>query len=1147
MADLIGTGAFKVDRVRALDKLMHFQLPDPSLFPIPVVRCAVSSGASRILLKFSPGEVLAEFDGNPLTRADLQDPYGCLLEDHRPEGRPNRELATSLLTALRLNPKSITVESGSGPSRVRLTVRSPKDDSLEPAPSAESITRLRVRLAFLSLFSQNWEVLAVGGILKRCRGIPLELRFFKDVPLFPGRTPAEFDGGLSFSRGPLSGRLRPAARPNEPSCLLLYSCGVEAGHTWHSLPGLQVEGWLNDDGFALNASQTGAVRNERYDSALAVVGGLNDELLAASIRALTEALPEIAGPLMAGGRALALWNDRLHRGAGAEEPGGWARLAGWFPLGRISEEVEGKILAAAGITAWLRVGAQTRPAAAEAPLLLSTDGAPLSLRAIKEQRDRLGYVPASKTPFPGKKWPVQAVWLADLRDWAYLEKAFPGEIRDVTWTLAKIAGGREGWGQATGLGLIKPANALLAQKLEIPGLPGEIGLLEEPAAQSRVHLFFKGLACGFVDHPCGLRFTAVVECGEEGPVRGRLAEIEAAAVHLYRIEAETGRLPNAALRRHLADFLVYAFDKGPAFLNQNAWLHSVPLFRGPGVHYSLLDLRQRLDHGESFYVCAEPTAPPEVEDRAVQAPPNLGRDRLTRLFPQDRLLAAADLAKTWLLYKPSAIPAAAPFRDDDLGQAIAVLEQLGGLCDAPEHPARKPLLRAVLRFQRPGFGGPSGKEAGGEPRRAAHLGELLRNLPIFRTPGGAGGTLTWVSRRLSHQLTYCEPGPNSKKSKADLILSSDEIDIIKGLFPKRMAALTPVLESKPKSPAVPAPAPKIFPPEEAVIFRQGYFLGELEYHFALPAAWGPPTMSVSVDGKPASAGMLAQTLCWVGTIRIQRRGGEADDWPSPAAVQHLLAKFYRDFLEGQFPKLRGRDREIGAVHLMSLLIQSKRRSLELPGWRALIADLRRAPLFVNALGVTFGLEELAAGARPDGSIPYLPKRRKDNSAAAAGIPIIPRPDLAAKLLKDFDFKGKRLSRFRAPPAARPRPQPRPVAAIRPPAPRPAKAPVPAAPVPAAPAAAPSAPVSDPSSLARELLAAVERLGFILPDRAWLPEGPLRAQVLTSALSDEMKAAYLASLAGSGINRRRSDFTDWEEVRFQQTLARRLSEVSQNKK
>jgi len=41
-ARLVGSGSFKVDRQRALEKLKEFQLPDPDMFLLPWIRCAVA-------------------------------------------------------------------------------------------------------------------------------------------------------------------------------------------------------------------------------------------------------------------------------------------------------------------------------------------------------------------------------------------------------------------------------------------------------------------------------------------------------------------------------------------------------------------------------------------------------------------------------------------------------------------------------------------------------------------------------------------------------------------------------------------------------------------------------------------------------------------------------------------------------------------------------------------------------------------------------------------------------------------------------------------------------------------------------------------------------------------------------------------------
>ena len=43
---LVDEGSFRVDRKRTLAKLMRYQLPDPSMYVLLLVRCAAASGAS---------------------------------------------------------------------------------------------------------------------------------------------------------------------------------------------------------------------------------------------------------------------------------------------------------------------------------------------------------------------------------------------------------------------------------------------------------------------------------------------------------------------------------------------------------------------------------------------------------------------------------------------------------------------------------------------------------------------------------------------------------------------------------------------------------------------------------------------------------------------------------------------------------------------------------------------------------------------------------------------------------------------------------------------------------------------------------------------------------------------------------------------
>ncbi len=106
---LVESGAFRVDRSRALDKLMRFQLPEARMYPLPWVQAAVASGATKVVITPQPTGLQFDFDGQPWTKRDLADPYRHLF-DEDPDGSKtrHRELAIGVLTALRVPPISIT-------------------------------------------------------------------------------------------------------------------------------------------------------------------------------------------------------------------------------------------------------------------------------------------------------------------------------------------------------------------------------------------------------------------------------------------------------------------------------------------------------------------------------------------------------------------------------------------------------------------------------------------------------------------------------------------------------------------------------------------------------------------------------------------------------------------------------------------------------------------------------------------------------------------------------------------------------------------------------------------------------------------------------------------------------------------------------
>src|SRR5437867_13373737 len=128
-AKLVGSGCFKVDRQRALEKLKEFQLPDPDRFLLPWIRCAVASGATRLTLDLDSSKI--SFNGQGFTREELADPYGCVFDEAASVLPRDKQLAYALLATLRRLEDSFTLTSGRGRERLSLEVGSLTEETFD--------------------------------------------------------------------------------------------------------------------------------------------------------------------------------------------------------------------------------------------------------------------------------------------------------------------------------------------------------------------------------------------------------------------------------------------------------------------------------------------------------------------------------------------------------------------------------------------------------------------------------------------------------------------------------------------------------------------------------------------------------------------------------------------------------------------------------------------------------------------------------------------------------------------------------------------------------------------------------------------------------------------------------------------------------
>ncbi|MCZ7683397.1 MAG: hypothetical protein M5U28_33270 [Sandaracinaceae bacterium] len=123
----VASGRLRVDAARAVDKLRGYQLPDPTMWVLEVVRAAALAGATRIRVHGDADDVVVAWEGEPIDAEDLArlldelvDPAPAL------ERRHLRLLATGVNTALGLDPRWVDVTSTDGASgalAVRYTPR----------------------------------------------------------------------------------------------------------------------------------------------------------------------------------------------------------------------------------------------------------------------------------------------------------------------------------------------------------------------------------------------------------------------------------------------------------------------------------------------------------------------------------------------------------------------------------------------------------------------------------------------------------------------------------------------------------------------------------------------------------------------------------------------------------------------------------------------------------------------------------------------------------------------------------------------------------------------------------------------------------------------------------------------------------------
>ncbi len=462
--ELVESGTFRVDRKRALEKLKEFQFPDPAMFLLPWIRCAVASGATKITIQIDAAKthLTMSFDGRPFGEGELNDPYGCLLDESTPENARNRHLAVGILAALRLSPAKLTVTSGMDSERRCLQIESLEQETLGEANESSHGTVLEVM--FLDHW-MNWKA-ALESVVRR---YPVEfraarLKFTKPAGLQKKvereASPQERSLQYKFSDGKSRGWVEvPNDTAQSLSTIRLYQHRVLVEEFEYELPlvSVPIVASVNNDHFTLNASQSGVVRDKHFKATMQIVANQVKPLLAQVGRDQAKTLKS----LFRAHNKFNIWRrNKAPRLSDGENLGFFLALWGAFflpilgvflfatellkpsssPSTLPSEDIQKALRG----TMWVRKACthllheydsdRTTPERKtlwETPIFLGVDGTPLSLATLELQRRKLGSIPISTTR-RGRETRKKVVWCVAEEDRDDLEKFFPGQIWDIT-------------------------------------------------------------------------------------------------------------------------------------------------------------------------------------------------------------------------------------------------------------------------------------------------------------------------------------------------------------------------------------------------------------------------------------------------------------------------------------------------------------------------------------------------------------------------------------------------------------------------------------------------------------------------------------------------------------------------------------------
>ncbi|MBN9417249.1 MAG: hypothetical protein J0I12_17520 [Candidatus Eremiobacteraeota bacterium] len=286
-ADFQSSGRFSLEAKKALQKMQEFRLQDPTEYILQLVSCGVMRGATAVQIEIGGRDVRVGFDGEPFTARELEDVFGCALQQSsHPMTAAGAHLAIALQAMRTYNPDVLIVESRDRHGRNVLQLYEEEvwiETLTGPGSSSKMTTYVGMELS-LSLMNMCFPSLVSGfrkehrllGRLAYAAPIPVyvngqSLRFVLDFHRVllegPGRAPVWAQGQFSRTiKGPCWGLMHRAHR--EPRRLVLIQAGICFPQVREPLLPEQVI-YLQEDSLKRDLSQRAIVRNQARNDLVA--------------------------------------------------------------------------------------------------------------------------------------------------------------------------------------------------------------------------------------------------------------------------------------------------------------------------------------------------------------------------------------------------------------------------------------------------------------------------------------------------------------------------------------------------------------------------------------------------------------------------------------------------------------------------------------------------------------------------------------------------------------------------------------------------------------------------------------------------------------------------------------------------------------